>query len=167
MSYVEDRLQEIADAIREKEGSIDPIPAPDFASRILDIQTGVDTSDATATAADILERKTAYVNGVKIRGTMENIGAATPSITVEPTTGIVTATTDQKRGFVDAAQKSASKQLDTQAGKTVTPSTIARTAVARGLYTTGDVLVAGEPNLIPSNIKAGVSIFGVVGTYTG
>ena len=39
-----------------------------------------DTSDATAVAAEILKDKTAYVNGVKLVGTMPNNGAKTLNI---------------------------------------------------------------------------------------
>ena len=39
-----------------------------------------DTSDATATAAEILSSKTAYKNGAKLTGSMPNIGAQTGTI---------------------------------------------------------------------------------------
>ena len=44
-----------------------------------------DTSDATAVAAEILKDKTAYVNGVKLVGTMPNNGAKTLNITNKST----------------------------------------------------------------------------------
>lgn len=42
-----------------------------------------DTSDATATASEILTTKTAYVNGVKVTGSMANRGAQTSTITTK------------------------------------------------------------------------------------
>lgn len=70
MSTQGDYLTEIADAIRAKEGSSDPIPANTFAQRVSKITTGHDTSDATAAAAQILAPYTAYGASGKITGTI-------------------------------------------------------------------------------------------------
>ena len=68
----------------------------------------------------------------------------------------------QTAGYFDTSATSG-LQLSTQAAKTITPTTYSQTAVASGKYTTGAVTVAGDANLIPSNILSGVSIFGVEG----
>ena len=64
-------LGDVADAIREKRGTELPIPAANFDTEIRNIQTGMDTSDATATTDDIINPKTAYVNGQKLIGNIK------------------------------------------------------------------------------------------------
>lgn len=88
---------------------------------------------------------------------------ATPSISIDGA-GKITASATQTAGYVSAGTKSGTKQLATQAAKTVTPSTSEQTAVAAGTYATGAVKVAGDADLVATNIVSGVSIFGVTGT---
>lgn len=69
MSTLTDFLKGIADAIRGKTGETESIAASDFARKISEIETGVDTWDATATPDNIDLGYTAYACGTKLEGT--------------------------------------------------------------------------------------------------
>ena len=92
-----------------------------------------------------------------IEGTGSGSGDAPPSITVDENTGLITST---------AGGKSSTKQLSVQVAQTVTPGTADKTIVAVNKYTTGAQVVKGDENLVPENIIAGKSIFGVTGNVS-
>lgn len=89
-----------------------------------------DTSDADATAAEILLNKTAYVNGNKITGSMPNRGAVSGSISTKAGTYTV------QQGYHDG---SGSVGIDS----------------------------TEQAKIIAANIKSGVTILGVEGSYSG
>ena len=89
-----------------------------------------DTSDADATASEILNTKTAYVNGNKITGQMPNRGAVT--LTIDDVDDELTIS----QGYHDGSGKA---KLD----------------------------ATEKAKIIAGNIKNGVEILGVLGTYTG
>lgn len=99
-------------------------------------------------------------------GAVATATQATPSISIS-TRGLITASATQSEGYVSAGTKSATNQMTTQNGKDVYPGTTRQLAVAARRYTIGDIYVNGDSNLTAGNIKKGVSIFGVVGSYEG
>ena len=71
---------------------------------------------------------------------------ATPEISVDTSTGLITAT---------AGTKSSTKQLAFQPAKTITPNTTSQIAVSSGYYTGGNITVAAIPSTYvqPSGTK--------------
>lgn len=89
-----------------------------------------DTTDGTATAAEILSGKTGYVNKHKLTGTIPNVGAVSGTIST------VSGSYAIPNGYHDGS---------------------------------GTVEIDGteQAKLIPVNIKAGITVLGVEGVYTG
>ena len=163
------------------------------------------TSFGNATAADVAEGKTfTSIAGLKVTGTakasaptlqaktttpstsqqtitpdngydglssvtveaMPTAALGTPTISVD-SAGKITATVQQaSAGYVEAGSKSATKQLTTKGAATITPGTSDQT-IASGTYLTGAQTIKGDANLVAGNIKSGVSIFGVAGSFAG
>lgn len=118
-----------------------------------------------AAASDLLINKQLIdAEGRIVNGTMPIVTHPNPSIIVGAN-GLITASHEQETGKVTGGTTQSTHQLTVQNGTTITPGTAQKTAVASGRYTTGPIYVAGDANLKASNIKSGVSIFGVHGTY--
>ena len=174
----------------------DNIDVTNFAAVKVAVPTGTDTSDATADAADIPADKTAYIATGKTTGTaavrtssdltesgetvtvpaglyreaaskaVAAASQAVPSVSVDQSTGLVTATVNQSAGYVAAGTESGTLQLSAKSAQTYTPGTTDQ-EIPAGKYTTGKQTIKGDAKLVPENIKSGVQIFNVTGSYGG
>ena len=79
-------------------------------------------------------------------------------------TAVATDILSGKTAYVNGSKVTGSAPA--KAATTITPTTTNQT-VAAGTHLTGTLTIAGDANLIAANIKSGVTIFGVAGTYTG
>ena len=103
-----------------------------------------------------------------ISGTSANVSTGTNTLTLSKTVSVtpnVTTAGYISSGTAGNASVSLTASVTTKAAATITPSTTNQT-IASKTYLTGTQTIAGDADLVAANIKAGVNIFNVAGTYT-
>lgn len=103
-----------------------------------------------------------------LSGSSATISTGTNTITLTKT-GISTTPTINA-GYISSATTSSATvaltaSVTTKAAATITPGTTNQT-IASGTYLTGTQTISGDADLTAANIKKGVSIFNVTGSYT-
>lgn len=123
--------------------------------------TGTLALSGTAADSQVLSGQTYYNTDAKTKrtGSMVNRGAVSQSLGINSSYTI-------PAGYHNGSGK-VTQSIPTRGAATITPSTANQTAISAGYYASGNVIVAGDPKLIPANIKKGVTIFGKKGTFEG
>lgn len=129
---------------------------------ILGSSGGVSSDELTATPEDILDGKTAYVNGYDdpVVGTMPNNSGSSFTITYPNLIALIPA------GFYSGTE---TVSIDTKSlfrGWTHQPAATINTDkyIKANTILTSILRIKGDSNLIAKNIKKNVSIFNVTGT---
>ena len=139
-----------------------------------------DSSDVTASGDTVTVPAGYYASGVTkavasgsatapatITGTSASVSTGTNTLTLSKT---ISVTPTVSAGYVSSgtagnSSVSLTASVTTKGATTYTPSTSNQT-IASGTYLTGTQTISGDANLVGSNIKSGVSIFGVSGSLT-
>ncbi len=116
------------------------------------------TNEATATAADIRQGKTAYVHGKLVEGTYIDIDTSNATATAA----------DILEGYSAYVNgQLITGAIPTYTGPTQITPTTKDIIIPKGYYLRNTLNISGSAALQSKNIKYGVEIFGIVGSYTG
>lgn len=113
---------------------------------------------STAASSDILKSYNGWTNGIYIDGNIVNNDVISQSLSANGSYTI-------PQGWHNNGK--VTQTLSTQAAVGITAKSSNQTVCAANKWTTGDLWVWGNSNLVKANIKNGVNIFGVVGNFTG
>ena len=158
----------VADAVRAKTGSTNEMTLGAMATAISNIEPVLQSKTITpSTNTQNVTADSGYdgLDTVTVDA-MPMATQVTPTISVDSSSGLITATATQSAGYVSSGTKSSTKQLTTKSTATITPG-ISNQTIASGTYLTGTCTIKGDANLVADNIKSGTSIFGVTGSYAG
>lgn len=116
--------------------------------------SGIDTSDANATASDILTGKSGYVNGVKINGNVADLKGSSHAVPFKKV--------DNSSGTISYSSNTIS----------ITPSnTLSGNAMVNSdtnyIVDVADTTMATAVSLTASKIAQGQTVLGVTGNYDG
>lgn len=111
---------------------------------------------ATASANDIRKGKTAYVMGQLVEGEYVELDTTLATATANDILAGYTA-------YVNGTKITGT--IPTYTGPTLITPGAKDFKINKGTYIPEGVIIAGEGNFVPKNIKASVKIFGVTGTY--
>lgn len=102
-----------------------------------------------------------------VSGTSASVSTGTNTLTLTKSVSITPVVTAGyvASGTAQSASVTLTASVATKAAATITPGTSAQ-EIAAGTYLTGKQTISGDANLMASNIKSGVSIFGVAGSLT-
>lgn len=103
-----------------------------------------------------------------ISGTTATVSTGTNTLTLTKTVSVtpnVTTAGYISTGTAGNSSVTLTANVTTKAAATITPGTSNQT-ITSGTYLTGTQTIAGDADLVAGNIKTGVNIFGVNGTFT-